>query len=688
MNDKELNLDALENADEETIKIIAADCPASDEEKERMFAMSRKIYKERTKESEYKNEVEVSGVDVYKRPVWLKFAAAAAAVAIAAGAITGGSILLKRHRTPHIVESSEPSAFAMSPFGDLSSCKVRLSNAGIAPAVFEPREEKRKALLTALNEGDWNKISPDTPLPDGETELIYLKDGDRKFLLTLYGDHTIAYSDSDTQNDARYEIDLDTENAVREAIKYDPEAGDKLIYSTMYLYDPINSVWDEEVPEDPSAVDVFFPITQEHLSVSAKNCYYCYGKEWDPEAAVSCERIPGLVWYFGETDWKEADSQPNLIADDNTIHFRCTDNDALVTYYYTLYPSGYVNVRSENVEKSEKQSCLYKLDDFNINMIETGFRNEIRGATSSMTPDMALRYDPAISALLSRNDDPSKLTDVNEEDMKSIVKAIKAHPWESLPDDAECGKPVSRLTVTARLNIYDYMFEFYDNNVVYEMSSSKKYSVSPDLIGTLRSISDRVWGEEAVPAEKPTEKAADNETTDNETTDNGDSSDDAEILERARALYKDAIVRYKEYTEAGVPPGMEMDWGNAPNEWIGNMIYYVLPGVSSKDEIVEMFLSEFSERYHANDLDGDFPYLERDGKVYTTSANKGNNISYRDTELTEIKRKTDDEIFFTVINYYGDNGIDTSAPWTEQTEFSVVIQPDGSWKVGKLTIPY
>ena len=186
-----------------------------------------------------------------------------------------------------------------------------------------------------------------------------------------------------------------------------------------------------------------------------------------------------------------------------------------------------------------------------------------------------------------------------------------------------------------------------------------------------------------MPAEKPTEKAADNETIDNV-----DSSDDAEILERARALYKDAIVRYKEYTEGGVPPGMEMDWGNAPNEWIGNMIYYVLPGVSSKDEIVEMFLSEFSERYHANDLDGDFPYLERDGKVYTTSANKGTNISYRDTELTEIKRKTDDEIFFTVINYYGDNGIDTSAPWTEQKEFSVVIQPDGSWKVGKLTIPY
>ena len=159
MNDKDINLDALENADEDTIKKIAADCPASDEEKERMFAMSRKIYKERTKESNNINDMEVSGVDVYKRPAWLKFAAAAAAIAIAAGAVTGGGILLKRHRTQPKVDSSEIEERAMSPFGDLSGCRVRLSNAAIAPAVFEPHEENRTALLTALNEGEWNKIA-------------------------------------------------------------------------------------------------------------------------------------------------------------------------------------------------------------------------------------------------------------------------------------------------------------------------------------------------------------------------------------------------------------------------------------------------------------------------------------------------------------------------------------------------
>ena len=48
MNDTRLNLDIFENADDETARKIAAYCSASDSEKERMFAMSRKIYQERT----------------------------------------------------------------------------------------------------------------------------------------------------------------------------------------------------------------------------------------------------------------------------------------------------------------------------------------------------------------------------------------------------------------------------------------------------------------------------------------------------------------------------------------------------------------------------------------------------------------------------------------------------------------
>ena len=44
--------------------------------------------------------------------------------------------------------------------------------------------------------------------------------------------------------------------------------------------------------------------------------------------------------------------------------------------------------------------------------------------------------------------------------------------------------------------------------------------------------------------------------------------------------------------------------------------------------------------------------------------------------------------FFIVDNNYDDLDFDGTAKWTEKTLFSVVVQPDGSWKVGKFTVPY
>ena len=115
---------------------------------------------------------------------------------------------------------------------------------------------------------------------------------------------------------------------------------------------------------------------------------------------------------------------------------------------------------------------------------------------------------------------------------------------------------------------------------------------------------------------------------------------------------------------------------------------YLVPGVSSIDDIRKMYLEEFSERYHANDIGDDYPYFEKDGKVYSSPGSRGSNIFFQDTEITEIQSITEDEITFNVSNYYSGEGIDDTLPWTEQTVFSVVVQPDGSWKVGKLTLPY
>ena len=103
MKDKELDLEILENADDSDIRRIAGNCPASESDKERMFAMSRKIYTERTKESNEAPAMVVSGVEIYKKPLWQKIVSAAAVIALVAGGAAGGLALLKNCIPHHLI---------------------------------------------------------------------------------------------------------------------------------------------------------------------------------------------------------------------------------------------------------------------------------------------------------------------------------------------------------------------------------------------------------------------------------------------------------------------------------------------------------------------------------------------------------------------------------------------------------
>ena len=69
----------------------------TDEEKERMFAMSEKKYRENADSSKNintppDNGTQVSGVEQYKRPHWQRGISIAAALAIAAGAVGGDCV--------------------------------------------------------------------------------------------------------------------------------------------------------------------------------------------------------------------------------------------------------------------------------------------------------------------------------------------------------------------------------------------------------------------------------------------------------------------------------------------------------------------------------------------------------------------------------------------------------------------
>ena len=59
---------------------------------------------------------------------------------------------------------------------------------------------------------------------------------------------------------------------------------------------------------------------------------------------------------------------------------------------------------------------------------------------------------------------------------------------------------------------------------------------------------------------------------------------------------------------------------------------------------------------------------------------------YSASKITDIQSKTDDEIFFTVENYYdgSDFGDDS---YSETDTFSMVLE-NGTWKAGQFTLPY
>ncbi|WP_295071565.1 PASTA domain-containing protein [Ruminococcus sp.] len=199
MNDKEFDLTMLENADNETMKRIAENCPASDEEMERMFAMSRKIYNERTKESNNTDNIEVSGVEQYRKPIWQKFTAVAAALVLTGGVVAGGMYFMKNKNSfnsndpvpvvtdPATSPSTKPASIVEEgcPFGDISNDKVRLTNSDIFPQIAIFDEDSVKHLAELFNMGKWTELTEEPEL-DGEYHTLFIYNNGNSYKIEYY----------------------------------------------------------------------------------------------------------------------------------------------------------------------------------------------------------------------------------------------------------------------------------------------------------------------------------------------------------------------------------------------------------------------------------------------------------------------------------------------------------------------
>ena len=95
--------DMLDNADDKTVDLLSEVPVLTREEKERMLAMSKKKLDNMNRESNINtsnDELEVSGVEHYKRPKWQIFTSAAACLLLVGGIVGGTYAVSRKNGSP------------------------------------------------------------------------------------------------------------------------------------------------------------------------------------------------------------------------------------------------------------------------------------------------------------------------------------------------------------------------------------------------------------------------------------------------------------------------------------------------------------------------------------------------------------------------------------------------------------
>ena len=255
MKDNELDLDVLENADDETVKRLAEEYRAAPEsDLVRLFERSEKRFASRKTDDDTGAEMTVSGVERYRRPVWTRILTVASVVVLAAGAVTGGALLVRNfsNRPDDTLSSAaDPEAAACrvkAPFGDISGSRVRCLSAAYAPYIYDAPAETAGELAEAFNLSSWDELNGEAEFFDGETVTIFVDGAESRFQLTFCGDNTVEYkADGIT---TRYSVSQEASAAAYKAAA-PAELSGHLIWSKSEDL-TFDGVWknNEPVPED------------------------------------------------------------------------------------------------------------------------------------------------------------------------------------------------------------------------------------------------------------------------------------------------------------------------------------------------------------------------------------------------------------------------------------------------------
>lgn len=163
-----------------------------------------------------------------------------------------------------------------------------------------------------------------------------------------------------------------------------------------------------------------------------------------------------------------------------------------------------------------------------------------------------------------------------------------------------------------------------------------------------------------------------------------DMSDDKLLISVAQALFESACHTQWNFT-VGCP--YEVDVNSTVQNGFGWNYYKITDeNIKSLSDVENDYYKVFSERYPNEDLN--MLYLEYEGNVYALNGQREMNIYYSVSRIKNVQSRTDDEIFFTVENLFEGTDKNPNEDYSEEDTFSVVVSPDGTWKVGKFTLPY
>lgn len=237
--------------------------------------------------------------------------------------------------------------------------------------------------------------------------------------------------------------------------------------------------------------------------------------------------------------------------------------------------------------------------------------------------------------------------------------------------------------------------EAKDSSVSETTTEAVQASTQPDPLATTEKTTVPATEATEATTAPATEAATKNpETPDSEAFDyNGDGAvvfeddykkeSDATLMAAAQSLYESACQTEWKYT-VGCPYETNTE-DYIENDFQWRFYRITDSNIKSFADLENDYYKVFSKKYpnQLNEL-----FIESNGAVYALDAARGMDIFYENSTITEIKSKTDDEIFFTVENHYSGTDTDVNTPATKTDTFSVVIESDGAWRAGEFNLPY